>query len=77
MCCHIVQAGLKFVMEPKMTLNFYLPCLYLLSAAFQECSVWFCVVLEAKQAFYMLDKCSTCTAPVTKVADFFNQIFSD
>lgn len=75
MCCHIVQAGLKFAMEPKMTLNFYLPCLYLLSAAFQVCSVWFRVVLDAKQTFYMLDKHSTCTARGTKVANFFNQFF--
>lgn len=62
-------------MEPKMTLNFYLCCLYLLSAAFQLCSVWCHVVLDAKQTFYMLDRRSTCTAPGTKVADFFNQFF--
>lgn len=75
MCCHIVQADLKFAMEPKMTLNFYLSYFYLLNAAFQVCSVWFHTVLDVKQAFSMLDKRSTCTAPGTKVAGVFFIIF--
>lgn len=72
MGCHIVQADLQFAMEPKMALSFYLRCLYRLNAAFQVCSVWFHRVLDAKQAFSLLDKRST------KVADFFfNHFFSD